>query len=93
MIARRVLEEAQRTLEDTGVERKAMETRLGELEQHIHELERKLEEDSREFSDMELFRQRLAEEMDDERHQYQKDLSERDFSIDQTRKKYQGVQL
>ncbi|KAF8737443.1 hypothetical protein AX14_012835 [Amanita brunnescens Koide BX004] len=35
-------------------------------------------------------RQRLAEELDDERAQHQKDLAERDFTIDQTRKKYQG---
>jgi myosin protein heavy chain len=35
-------------------------------------------------------RQRLAEELDDERAQHQKDLAERDFTTDQTRKKYQG---
>jgi len=36
-------------------------------------------------------RQRLAEELEDEREQHQKDLAERDFTIDQTRKKYQGM--
>ncbi|KAH7091794.1 hypothetical protein BKA62DRAFT_84948 [Auriculariales sp. MPI-PUGE-AT-0066] len=87
---RRTLEESQRALADTAAERKGADARISELEQHIQELERKLEEDSREFSDMELFRQRLAEEMEDERHQHQKDLAERDFSIDQTRKKYQA---
>jgi myosin protein heavy chain len=42
---------------------------------------------------MEVFRRRLTEEMEDERDQYQKDLSERDFTIDQTRKKYQSMCL
>lgn len=36
---------------------------------------------------------RLAEEMEAERDQYQKDLSDRDFAIDQTRKKYQSKLL
>lgn len=72
-------------------DRKAAEARIAHLQQQVHDLENKLEEDSREFSDMELFRQRLSEEMEDERHQYQKDLTERDFSLDQTRKKYQGI--
>ena len=40
---------------------------------------------------MGVLRQRLAEELEDEREQHQKDLSERDFTIDQTRKKYQGM--
>lgn len=37
---------------------------------------------------MGVLRQRLSEEMEDERKQYQKDLADRDFSADQTRKKY-----
>jgi len=42
---------------------------------------------------MELFRRRVKEEMEDERNQYQKDLAERDFTIDQTRQKYQAELL
>ena len=42
---------------------------------------------------MELFRRRVKEEMEDERDQYQKDLAERDFTIDQTRQKYQAELL
>jgi hypothetical protein len=38
-----------------------------------------------------LLQKRLAEELEDEREQHQKDLAERDFTIDQTRKKYQGA--
>ena len=57
----------------------------------MQELERKLEEEGRESSDLELLRQRLAEEMEDERKQHQQDIAERDFAADQTRKKYQGT--
>jgi myosin protein heavy chain len=56
-------------------------------------LEAKLEDEGRVFSDMEAFRKRLTEEMEDEREQNQKDLAERDFTIDQTRKKYQSTFL
>lgn len=49
-----------------------------------------MEDENREIGDMELFKRRLTEEMEDERDQYQKDLAERDFTIDQTRKKYQS---
>lgn len=56
----------------------------------MKELERKLEEEGRESSDLELLRSRLAEEMEDERKQHQQDLAERDFLADQTRKKYQA---
>lgn len=59
----------------------------------MSELEARLEDESREFTDMELFRRRLKEEMEDERDQYQKDLAERDFTIDQTRQKYQAELL
>lgn len=39
---------------------------------------------------MELLRQRLEEEMEDARKQYQQDLAERNFTADQTRNKYQS---
>lgn len=54
-------------------------------------MESKLEEDDRESSDLAMIQKRLEEELEDEREQHQKDLSERDFTIDQTRKKYQGT--
>jgi len=74
----------------TLAELKTAEQRLQAAEQHIGELEAKLEDENRELGDMDLFRRRLTEEMEDERDQYQKDLAERDFTIDQTRKKYQS---
>jgi myosin heavy chain 9/10/11/14 len=74
-------------------QRDAAEDRLKAADAKICELEARLEEESREFTDMGFLRQRIAEEMDDERKQYQKDLAERDFTADQTRKKYQGTVL
>lgn len=62
-------------------------------EQHINHLETRLEDEGRGSSDIELMRRRFLEEMEDERDQYQKDLTERDFTIDQTRKKYQSMCL
>ena len=67
-----------------------MDTRLKEAEQRVHELEAKLEDEGRESSDLEVFRQRLTEQMEDERKQHQQDLTDRDFTADQTRKKYQS---
>lgn len=55
-------------------------------------MESKLEEEGRESSDLAVIQKRLEEELDDEREQHQKDLAERDFTIDQTRKKYQGTE-
>jgi len=72
-------------------ERDATEDRMKATEAKNRELEARLEEESREFTDMGVLRQRIAEEMDDERKQYQKELAERDFTADQTRKKYQGT--
>ena len=60
-------------------------------ETKVQELKTRLERESRESSDMGVLRQRISAEMDDERKQYQKELAERDFTADQTRKKYQGI--
>jgi myosin heavy chain 9/10/11/14 len=73
------------------VERDSAEDRLKSAEAAMRELELRLDEGSREFTDMGVLRQRISEEMEDERKQYQKDLAERDFTADQTRKKYQGI--
>jgi myosin heavy chain 9/10/11/14 len=72
-------------------ERDAAEDRLKAAEVAIRELELRLEEGNQEFTDMGVLRQRISEEMEDERKQYQKELAEREFTADQTRKKYQGM--
>jgi myosin protein heavy chain len=83
--------EAGKTQATLVAERDAAEDRMNATEAKNRELEARLEEESREFTDMGVLRQRIAEEMDDERKQYQKELAERDFTADQTRKKYQGT--
>jgi len=87
--ARRALAEAEKSQAQAANERKATEERLKAAEERVRDLETKLEEEDRESSDLEVLRQRLAEEMEDERKQHQQDLAERDFAADQTRKKYQ----
>lgn len=88
--ARRALADAEKAQADIATDRQAIEQKLQVAEGRVKELERKLEEEGRESSDLELLRSRLAEEMEDERKQHQQDLAERDFLADQTRKKYQA---
>lgn len=73
--------------------RKAAEERVAFLEKKLHDLEARVELDGREFSSEAQLRQHLGEELQYEREQHAKDLSERDFAADQTRKKYQGKQM
>lgn len=70
---------------------KVMEARLHEAEKRTRNLETKLDEDGRESSKLDELQRSLREELEDERKQHQKDLAERDFTTDQTRKKYQGM--
>ena len=91
LAARRALADAEKAQAEAVADRQGTEQRLQGAEQRIQELERRLEEEGRETSDLALLRQRLAEEMDDERKQHQQDIAERDFAADQTRKKYQGM--
>ena len=90
-IARRALADAEKAQAEAVADRQASEQRLQSAEQRIQELERKLDEEGRETSDLALLRQRLAEEMEDERKQHHQDIADRDFAADQTRKKYQGT--
>lgn len=72
-------------------ERRKLEELLRTSEQTIQDLKTKLDEDEREASELALLNQRLAEELEDQKNQHQKDLEDSDFAGDQTRKKYQGV--
>jgi myosin protein heavy chain len=84
------LDEAEKAHNLTLADLKATQQRLQDNEQMLFEVQAQLNEDNRELQDIELLKRRLADEMEDERDQYQKDLSERDFRIEQTRIKYQG---
>lgn len=88
-VTRRTLAELEKAHADIVKERHALEERLRASETRIRDLENRLEEEGRETADLDVLRQRLAEEMEAERKQYQQDLAERDFTADQTRKKYQ----
>ncbi|KAI0726107.1 nonmuscle myosin heavy chain b [Fomitopsis betulina] len=89
-ISRRALADAEKAHADIVAERNAAEERLKTAEERVRDLEARLDEEGRESSDLQLLRQRLAEEMEDERRNHQEELSERDFTADQTRKKYQA---
>jgi myosin protein heavy chain len=88
--ARKALEEVEIAQRETLSDLKATEQRLAEIEQRLGQAQSKLDDDSRDFSEFEILRRRLQEEIEDERDQFQKDLAERDFTLDQMRKKYQG---
>ena len=75
---------------DLAAEKKAIEEKLQTTEHNLRELEQQIEEEDRESSELGIHRRRLAQQLQDERLQHQKDLAERDFTSDQTRKKYQG---
>jgi myosin protein heavy chain len=68
-----------------------LESQLQAAEERARDLASRFDEERRESSNMEILNKRLAEELEDEREQHQKDLAERDFTADQTRKKYQGA--
>ena len=87
---RRSLADIEKLQSDTVAEKHAVEQRLQTAEQTIRDIEAKLDEEGRESSGLDVLRQRLSEELEDERKQHLKDLADRDFTADQTRKKYQG---
>ncbi|KAK2467941.1 hypothetical protein APHAL10511_000236 [Amanita phalloides] len=87
---RRTLSELEKAQADTGGERRALSDKLKSADLKVNELNAKIEEETRELSELNELRQRLAEELEDERANHLKDLAERDFTIDQTRKKYQA---
>ncbi|KAG6866166.1 hypothetical protein C0991_008120 [Blastosporella zonata] len=88
--ARRTLAETEKLQSDNATARKLAEDRYKAADARIREMEAKLEEEGQESSDVAVARKRLQDELDDEREQHQKDLAERDFAADQTRKKYQA---
>ncbi|KAF8634039.1 hypothetical protein AX17_004304 [Amanita inopinata Kibby_2008] len=87
---RRTLSELEKAQTDAASERKTLQERLKVAERKIKELNAKAGEEGHELSELNELRQRLTEELDDERTLHQKDLAERDFTTDQTRKKYQA---
>ncbi|KAG6372968.1 myosin II heavy chain [Boletus reticuloceps] len=88
--ASRAFTDLEKTHLDLAAEKKAIQERLQTTEHKLRELEQQIEEEDRESSELGIHRRRLAQQLQDERLQHQKDLAERDFGSDQTRKKYQA---
>lgn len=87
----RSLADVERAHNQIQEQKEFAEHRLQAAEQKLQQLRSKLEEEGRDSSELGALQQRLAEELEDERAQHQKDIAERDFATDQTRKKYQGT--
>jgi len=90
LIARRAFTDLERVHNNLTVEKKAVEEKLHATERKLRELEHIIEEEERESSELGIHRHRLVQQLQEEREQHKKDLAERDFAGDQTRKKYQG---
>jgi myosin protein heavy chain len=80
----------EKTHNDLVAEKRALEERFQDTQRRLRELEVQIEAEDRESSELGIHRHRLVQQLQDERQQHQKDLAERDFAGDQTRKKYQG---
>ncbi|KAG7095147.1 hypothetical protein E1B28_005926 [Marasmius oreades] len=87
---RRTVSELEKTQNDSLAKHKLLEGKFQTAQTRIQELERKLEDGDHESSDLVIFNQRLAEELEDEKKQHQKDIEASAFTSDQTRKKYQA---
>lgn len=91
--ARRSLAEQEKLHADSVAEHKKVEKRLQAATEKLQRLESRVQDESRESSELEMLNQQLATELEDEKTQHQKDLEDSDFASDQTRKKYQGLFL
>jgi myosin protein heavy chain len=87
---RRALTDLEKTHNDLVAEKRTLEERFQDTQRRLHELEVQIEAEDRESSELGIHRHRLVQQLQDERQQHQKDLAERDFTSDQTRKKYQA---
>jgi myosin heavy chain 9/10/11/14 len=85
--AQKTLDDAKKVNMELHEYRRIAEHRAQNAERKVRELQAKLE-GGRDSSELDI----LQQEMEDERAQHQKEIAERDFTTDQTRKKYQGSQ-
>lgn len=88
--ARRAFTDLEKVHNNLTVEKKVVEEKLHATERKLRELEHIIEEEERESSELGIHRHRLVQQLQEEREQHKKDLAERDFASDQTRKKYQA---
>ena len=72
-------------------ERKAAEEKAAKTLQNLRALDSKLQHGDRQSSDLVADKQRIEEELQEERAQHAADLSERDFAMNQTQITYQST--
>ncbi|KAI5120077.1 hypothetical protein M0805_002638 [Coniferiporia weirii] len=87
--ARKALDDLEKAHTQALKERKAAEERAAKSEQNLRDLSSKLAHGDRQSSDLEQGRQRLEEELQEERDRHVADLAERDFAMSQTQITYQ----
>lgn len=90
--ARKALDDLEKSHAQALKERKVAEGRAAKSEQNLRDLSAKLEHGDRQSSDLEQGRQRLEDELQEERDQHASDLAERDFAMNQTQITYQSEQ-
>jgi myosin heavy chain 9/10/11/14 len=90
VLVRRSLTDAENSQAELTAEKAALEAQLRTAGQKLRDMAARLDDEGRESASIDILQKRLAEELEDEREQHLKDLAERDFAVDQTRKKYQG---
>lgn len=88
--ARKALEDLEKTHAKALKERLKAEERAINAENALRDLKTQLEHGDRQSSDLELGRQRLEEELQEERDRHTSDLAERDFAMSQTQITYQS---
>ena len=89
-VARKAIEDLEKAHSQALRERKAAEERAAKAEQNLRDLSTQLERGDRQSSDLEQVRQRLEEELHEERDRHVADLAERDFAMSQTQITYQS---
>ncbi|KTW30216.1 hypothetical protein T552_00694 [Pneumocystis carinii B80] len=83
------LKDAEETISKMLEERKEMEEYFQSLQKQIQELEAKVEDNSIEILEANMSRQRIEQELEIYRGRRQKEIEDREYSLEQTRKKYQ----
>lgn len=89
-VVRKALDDLEKAHSQALRERKAAEEQSARDAQRLRELGAKLDHGDRQSTDLEVERQRLSEELQEERDRHTADLSERDFAMSQTQITYQS---
>ncbi|KAG4304526.1 hypothetical protein PORY_001919 [Pneumocystis oryctolagi] len=87
--ARSQLKDAEETISRMLGERKEMEEYFHSLQEQIREFEAKIEDSSVEILEANMSRQRIEQELEIYKGRRQKEIEDKEYSLEQTRKKYQ----